>query len=205
MKKIFIIVFCLILLTGCNGKELKEVYNNMKIGESIESYQLDLRIYGENNGERVNEMYKIDNYKNQKYKIDTYNLTYYFIDGIMYEEKEIKEEIVYNKTNDEIFYDTDIILEGLNNITAKEEIENDIEGKKLKVYEVELNDEYIKELLSKIGYQNDYSEAKGKVYLENDNIYKVIYIVDGLTINGTYFRINNINDINIDVKGDSNI
>ncbi len=205
MKKIFIIVFCLILLTGCNGKELKEIYNNMKIGESIESYQLDLRIYGENNGERVNEMYKIDNYKNQKYKIDTYNLTYYFIDGIMYEEKEIKEEIVYNKTNDEIFYDTDIILEGLNNITAKEEIENDIEGKELKVYEVELNDEYIKELLSKIGYQNDYSEAKGKVYLENDNIYKVIYIVDGLTINGTYFRINNINDINIDVKGDSNI
>ena len=204
MKKVLIIL-SLILLTGCSSKEFKEAYENINIGNNIESYQLDLRIYGNRDNKRINEMYKIDNYKNQKYKIDTYNLTYYFIDGIMYEEKEIKEEIVYNKTNDEIFYDTDIILEGLNNITAKEEIENDIEGKELKVYEVELNDEYIKELLSKIGYQNDYSEAKGKVYLENDNIYKVIYIVDGLTINGTYFRINNINDINIDVKGDSNI
>ena len=134
MKKVLIIL-SLILLTGCGNKEFKSAYENMNIGKNIESYQLDLRIYGSVDNKRINKMYKIDNYKNQKYKIDTFDLTYYFIDGKMYEEKEIMEEIQYNETNENIFYDTNIILDGLNNITSKTEIENDIEGKELKVYE----------------------------------------------------------------------
>ena len=204
MKKVLIIL-SLILLTGCGNKEFKEVYENMNIGDNIESYQLDLRIYGNIDNKTINEMYKIDNYKNQKYKIDTFNLTYYFIDGKMFEEKEVMEEIQYNETNENIFYDTNIILEGLNNITSKKEIENDIEGKELKVYEVKIKDNYIKELLNKLGYTNSYNEASGKVYLENENIYKIIYIIDDLNINGTFFRINGINDINIDVKTNSEI
>ena len=204
MKKV-LIVLSLIILTGCGSKEFKEAYENINIGNNIESYQLDLRIYGNRDNKRINEMYKIDNYQNQKYKIDTFNLTYYFIDGKMYEEKEVKEEIIYNETNENIFYDTSIILEGLNNITSKKEIENDIEGKELKVYEVDLKDDYIKELLNKLGYTNSYTEASGKVYLENDNIYKVIYIVDELNINGTFFRVNGINDININVNTSSEI
>ena len=204
MKKV-LIVLSLIILTGCGSKEFKEVYENINIGNNIESYQLDLRIYGNRDNKRINEMYKIDNYKNQKYKIDTFDLTYYFIDGKIYEEKEVMEEIIYNETDENIFYDTSIILEGLNNITSKKEIENDIEGKELKVYEVELKDDYIKELLNKLGYTNSYNEASGKVYLENDIIYKVIYIVDDLNINGTFFRVNGINDINIDVNTSSEI
>ena len=204
MKKI-LIVLSLILLTGCGNKEFKEAYKNINIGDNIESYQLDLRIYGSIDDKRINEMYKIDNYKNQKYKINTFDLTYYFIDGKMYEEKEIMEEIQYNETNENIFYDTNIILEGLNNITSKTEIENDIEGKELEVYEVKLKDNYIKDLLNKLGYTNSYNEANGKVYLDNDNIYKVIYTIDDLNINGTFFRVNGINDINIDVNTSSEI
>ncbi len=204
MKKI-LIVLSLFLLTGCGNKEFKEAYKNMNIGKNIESYQLDLRIYGSIDNKRINEMYKIDNYENQKYKIDTFDLTYYFIDGKMYEEKEIMEEIQYNETKQNIFYDTNIILDGLNNITSKTEIENDIEGKELKLYEVELKDEYIKELLNKLGYINSYNEASGKIYLENNNIYKIIYTVDDLNVNGTFFRVNGINDININVKTNSEI
>ena len=204
MKKI-LIVLSLFLLTGCGNKEFKEAYKNMNIGKNIESYQLDLRIYGSIDNKRINEMYKIDNYENQKYKIDTFDLTYYFIDGKMYEEKEIMEEIQYNETKQNIFYDTNIILDGLNNITSKTEIENDIEGKELKLYEVELKGEYIKELLNKLGYINSYNEASGKIYLENNNIYKIIYTVDDLNVNGTFFRVNGINDININVKTNSEI
>lgn len=68
-----------------------------------------------------------------------------------------------------------------------------------------MKDEYIKELLNKLGYINSYNEASGKIYLENDNIYKVIYIIDDLNINGTFFRVNGINDINIDVNPSSEI
>ncbi len=196
MKKV-LLALSLILLTGCNNKEFKEAYENMNIGDNIESYQLDLRIYGNIDNKSISEMYKIDNYKNQKYKIDTFDLTYYFIDGKMYEKNETLEETKYNETEENIFYDTNIILEGLNNITSKKEIENDIKGKELKVYEVKLKDDYIKELLNKLGYTNSYNEASGKVYLENNNAYKVIYIIDELNVNGTFFRINNISDINI--------
>ena len=205
MKKIIMLLLSITLLTGCTEKEFKEKYDDMKIGESIESYQLDLRIYGNSDNKKINEMYKIDNYKNQKYKIDTLNLTYYFIDGKMYEEKEIKEEIEYNETKENIFYDTDIILQGLNNITSKKEIKNDIDGKEMKVYEVKYKDEFIKDLLNKLGYSNNYKEVKGKVYLENDKIYKIIYVIDNLNINGTFFRINGIKDFNIDVKTNSNV
>ena len=199
MKKILIIL-SVILLTGCGNEEFKKAYENINIGDNIESYQLDLRIYGNIDNESINEMYKIDNYKNLKYKIDTFDLTYYFIDGKMYEEKEILEETQYSETNENIFYDTNIILEGLNNIKSKKAIENDIEGKVLTAYEVKLKDNYIKELLNKLGYTNNYNDVSGKVYLENDNIYKIIYVVDNLNINGTFFRVNSINDININVN-----
>ena len=43
MKKLFCLLLGVILLTGC-GKDFDDNYDNMKIGENIESYQLDLRI-----------------------------------------------------------------------------------------------------------------------------------------------------------------
>ena len=56
----------------------------MQIG-NIESYQLDLRIYG-----KENKMIKIDNYKNEEFKIVTNDDTYYVLNGITYKETENK-------------------------------------------------------------------------------------------------------------------
>ena len=203
MKKV-LIVLSLIILTGCGSKEFKEVYENINIGNNIESYQLDLRIYGNRDNKRINEMYKIDNYKNQKYKIDTINVIYYFVDGRLFEEG-IDENSKYKESSENIFYDTDLILQGLNNITSKKEVENDIDGKELKVYEIKLKDEYIEELLNKLGYTNNFKEVSGKVYLENENIFKICYKIDNLNIDGAFFRINSIKDFNIDVKTNINI
>lgn len=202
MKKIIILLLSIIILTGCTDKELKEEYNDTK--NSIESYQLDLRIYGSFDNKKVNKIYKIDNYKNQKYKIDTINVIYYFVDGRLFEEQ-IDENSKYKESNENIFYDTDLILQGLNNITSKKEVENDIDGKELKVYEIKLKDEYIEELLNKLGYTNNFKEVSGKVYLENENIFKICYKIDNLNIDGAFFRINSIKDFNIDVKTNINI
>lgn len=202
MKKIIILLLSIIILTGCTDKELKEKYNDIK--NSIESYQLDLRIYGSFDNKKVNKIYKIDNYKNQKYKIDTINVIYYFVDGKLFEEQ-IDENSKYKESSENIFYDTDLILQGLNNITSKKEVENDIDGKELKVYEIKLKDEYIEELLNKLGYTNNFKEVSGKVYLENENIFKICYKIDNLNIDGAFFRINSIKDFNIDVKTNINI
>ena len=202
MKKLIILLLSIIILTGCTDKELKEKYNDIK--KSVESYQLDLRVYGSFDNKKVNKTYKIDNYKNQKYKIDTINVIYYFVDGRLFEEQ-IDENIEYKESSENIFYDTDLILQGLNNITSKKEVENDIDGKELKVYEIKLKDEYIEELLNKLGYTNNFKEVSGKVYLENENIFKICYKIDNLNIDGAFFRINSIKDFNIDVKTNSNI
>lgn len=202
MKKIIILLLSIIILTGCTDKELKEEYNDIK--NSIESYQLDLRVYGSFDNKKVNKIYKIDNYKNQKYKIDTINVIYYFVDGRLFEEQ-IDENSKYKESSENIFYDTDLILQGLNNITSKKEFENDIDGKELKVYEIKLKDEYIEELLNKLGYTNNFKEVSGKVYLENENIFKICYKIDNLNIDGAFFRINSIKDFNIDVKTNINI
>lgn len=202
MKKLIILLLSIIILMGCTDKELKEKYNDTK--NSIESYQLDLRIYGSFDNKKVNKIYKIDNYKNQKYKIDTINVIYYFVDGRLFEEQ-IDENSKYKESSENIFYDTDLILQGLNNITSKKEVENDIDGKELKVYEIKLKDEYIEELLNKLGYTNNFKEVSGKVYLENENIFKICYKIDNLNIDGAFFRINSIKDFNIDVKTNINI
>ena len=202
MKKLIILLLSIIILTGCTDKELKEKYNDTK--KSVESYQLDLRVYGNFDNKKINKTYKIDNYKNQKYKIDTINVIYYFVDGRLFEEQ-IDENIEYKESSENIFYDTDLILQGLNNITSKKEVENGIDGKELKVYEIKLKDEYIEELLNKLGYTNNFKEVSGKVYLENENIFKICYKIDNLNIDGAFFRINSIKDFNIDVKTNINI
>ena len=202
MKKLIILLLSIIILTGCTDKELKEEYNDIK--NSVEIYQLDLRVYGSFDNKKINKTYKIDNYKNQKYKIDTINVIYYFVDGRLFEEQ-IDENIEYKESSENIFYDTDLILQGLNNITSKKEVENDIDGKELKVYEIKLKDEYIEELLNKLGYTNNFKEVSGKVYLENENVFKICYKIDNLNIDGAFFRINSIKDFNIDVKTNSNI
>ena len=47
-------------------------------------------------------------------------------------------------------------------------------------------------LLNELAYDSNYNNAKGKIYIKDNNIYKIIYEIDDLTITATFFRINNI-------------
>ena len=212
MKKILLALsLFLIFLTGC-GVNLEEQYKKMEIGKEIDSYQLDLRIYGTFDNMKINEMYKIDNYKNKEFKIQTKEATYYIVNDILYKEvntddnknnkvphlSEEKNIVSYEKTNDNVFKETDILLQGLNNIKSKKEIDNDITALELEVYSIKIKDEYIKSLLKKLGYADKFEKASGKVYLQNENLYKLVCKIDDLTINATFLKVNDIKEINID-------
>ena len=189
MKKILLILIPILILTGC-GKNLNKQYEDMQIG-NIESYQLDLRIYG-----KENKMIKIDNYKNEEFKIITNDDTYYVLNGITYKEIENKET-KYEKVDEKVFTNTDLLLQALKNIKSKKEIDNDIKGLDLKLYEVTIDSNYIKSLLKELGYSEEYSNITSKVYLQNNTIYRIEHKIDDLKISATFFRVNNIKKSNI--------
>ena len=192
MKKILLILIPILILTGC-GKNLNKQYEDMQIG-NIESYQLDLRIYG-----KENKMIKIDNYKNEEFKIVTNDDTYYVLNCITYKETENKET-KYEKVDEKVFTNTDLLLQALKNIKAKKEIDNDIKGLDLKLYEVTIDSNYIKSLLKELGYSEEYSNITSKIYLQNNTIYRIEHKIDDLKISATFFRVNNIKELNINVE-----
>lgn len=192
MKKILLILIPVLILTGC-GKNLNKQYEDMQIG-NIESYQLDLRIYG-----KENKMIKIDNYKNEEFKIITNDDTYYVLNGITYKETENKET-KYEKVDEKVFTNTDLLLQALKNIKAKKEIDNDIKGLDLKLYEVTIDSNYIKSLLKELGYSEEYSNITSKIYLQNNTIYRIEHKIDDLKISATFFRVNNIKKLSINVE-----
>ena len=192
MKKILLILIPILILTGC-GKNLNKQYEDMQIG-NIESYQLDLRIYG-----KENKMIKIDNYKNEEFKIITNDDTYYVLNGITYKETENKET-KYEKVDEKVFTNTDLLLQALKNIKAKKEIDNDIKGLDLKLYEVTIDSNYIKSLLKELGYSEEYSNITSKIYLQNNTIYRIEHKIDDLKISATFFRVNNIKKLSINFE-----
>ena len=192
MKKILLILIPILILTGC-GKNLNKQYEDMQIG-NIESYQLDLRIYG-----KENKMIKIDNYKNEEFKIVTNDNTYYVLNGITYKETENKET-KYEKVDEKVFTNTDLLLQALKNIKSKKEINNDIKGLDLKLYEVTVDSNYIKSLLKELGCSEEYSNITSKVYLQNNTIYRIEHKIDDLKISATFFRVNNIKKLNINFE-----
>ena len=192
MKKILLILIPILILTGC-GKNLNKQYEDMQIG-NIESYQLDLRIYG-----KENKMIKIDNYKNEEFKIVTNYDTYYVLNGITYKETENKET-KYEKVDEKVFTNTDLLLQALKNIKSKKEIDNDIKGLDLKLYEVTIDSNYVKSLLKELGYSEEYSNITSKIYLQNNTIYRIEHKIDDLKISATFFRVNNIKELNINVE-----
>ena len=61
MKKI-ILIFVILLSVSCNNKKMTEEYNNIKEAkDNIDSYKLDLRVYGILNDKKVNEIVKVIN------------------------------------------------------------------------------------------------------------------------------------------------
>lgn len=212
MKKILALTLGLLVLTGCGNKNMTENYDNMNIGTNIDSYQLDLRVYGTNNGTSVNKMYKIDNYKNEQFTINTSDATYYVLNGKTYKTtndtigvdrtKYVTDDSInseYQVVDESIFHNTDIFLQGLNNIKTKETTDNDMSATgDYTVYNITLKDSYVKDLLKELGFSDSYTDCSGKAYIDKDNnIYRIIYKIDSLTLNGAFFRINSINELNI--------
>lgn len=70
MKKVLLLIAGVLVLSGCANKEMETFYDNTKAGGKIESYQMDLRIYGTFKEESFSEIVKIDNYKGKQFKID---------------------------------------------------------------------------------------------------------------------------------------
>ncbi|HOZ54136.1 MAG TPA: hypothetical protein PKY25_02275, partial [Bacilli bacterium] len=74
MKKICLLLICLLLLTGCAKSDLKKYYENMSVeSKKISGYRLDLRIVGNTDKIIVNKTIKISNYKNTDYEISETN------------------------------------------------------------------------------------------------------------------------------------
>ena len=206
-KIILGIIFLFVLVVGCGKKDIIiNNYKNMKIGESINSYSLTLILSGNFDSRKVNQMFIIDNFMNNQYTIDRENNTYYVIDNKTYIKNDLTDILIgklknYKAPNhieidENIFHDTNLIISGLESIKTKKSIKNDIDKIKLDVYEVTIDEYYIKNLLNALGFNGEYNNAKVKVYLNDKYIYKIIYNIDDLTINASYTKINEIEQLN---------
>lgn len=96
MKKVMLVLIGVLLLSGCTNKEMVTFYENTKAGEKIDSYQLDLRIYGNYDDETYSEIVRIDNYKGTQYKID-----YISKNDIKVQEETIDEEPIEEENTEE--------------------------------------------------------------------------------------------------------
>ncbi len=96
MKKVLLGIIGVLILTGCTNKEMVSYYENTKAGGKIDSYQLDLRIYGTYGDKTFNEIVRVDNYKGTQFKVD--NIGKNIVVPNMEEEKEPNSE----ETNDDM-------------------------------------------------------------------------------------------------------
>ncbi len=223
MKKILLLVFGILLLSGCQNKEMLTFYENTKVGDKTESYQLDLRIYGNYDSKTYNEIVKIDNYKETQYKIDyisnqkeeiieetneeTNELEMplrvdnasYRIDQKNYEQKDgvfvEVESLMYTNPNAYL----EVLSKASNVETLKEE---KIGLDSYKTYSFKVNKKDMEAIL-KDGALKDLklkSDVSAKVWIDKDNrVYKVIYYLiegkDKVEINASFFRFNIIKDM----------
>lgn len=100
MKKIILAFIGVVLLSGCTNKELLSYYENTQAGGKIDSYQLDLRIFGNYGEESFSEAVKIDNYKGTQFKIDYVSKNLPIITEESETEVEETEENVENEIED---------------------------------------------------------------------------------------------------------
>ncbi len=89
MKKLFLAIIGVLILSGCTNKEMVSYYENTKAGDKIDSYQLDLRIYGTYKEKSYSEIVRVDNYKGTQFKID-----YISKNDVRFNKDVKKEEVV---------------------------------------------------------------------------------------------------------------
>ena len=208
VASLIIVILAVIVFKNIQAKTdttLVKYYEAMQM-DKIDSYTLDLRVYGK----EINNNVRIDNYKGEQMRISIMNPEFdlenpaslreieYLIDkGTVYQEGEITEEnpvSTYAKVNDEVVYkNTDIFLEGLTKVSEV----SDAYNKSLGIidyvaYDVTFKEEAVGAILKELKLDNIKVEGdiEGQVYLKDDYVYRVVYELDNLTINATYFGIN---------------
>lgn len=126
-SKLMAVLFAsLVLLTGCTSSELKTVYKSMQIGEGkINGYNINVRLFGLYNSEKVSQSITIQNYMNKTIKVvDSSN-------NKVYVRKDNKNFVLVGENNEEnIDFDFRPIGNGRDDrFRENEEIfEEDLEG-----------------------------------------------------------------------------
>jgi hypothetical protein len=221
MKKILFVI-CILFLVGCSSKKLDKAYQTiLQIDDNIDSYTMDLRIYGNLNNKKVNEIVKIKNTKDT-YEIDIKNnediTTIHNIDNYIYDSNSNVNKIYviagktyivndnkYVRTTNEVKYDNpSIYLEALNYIENVYSIGEEKIGEQLyKRYSITLNRKTMNDIISDTTLNNITvnKNTNANVYLDKKNhLYKIIYYLKDLTISVSYFEINEDTYINLPIE-----
>ncbi|MDD3048830.1 MAG: hypothetical protein PHQ89_02425 [Bacilli bacterium] len=212
LKKV-IALTTVMLLVGCTNKAIKESYEKMEVGkEGINGYILDLRIYGTNGEEKVNEVVRVTNYNNEEYKIvksivgniisKTTEETTYIKDGKTYAQNE--EGLVVETAKEINYKDPSVYLEGLNNITknGKEQSET-IGEKKYTYYDVTFSKKIVNTILKDTSLKDleVTKNVEGQVYINSEGyVYRIIYNLDTITINANYYGVDTVRSIIMESK-----
>jgi hypothetical protein len=201
----------LLFIAGCGNKALKENYDNMEIGkDNINGYKLDLRIYGKNGNNTVNEIIRVTDYNDKEYEITKVSTsikdiesgnneeTIYIKDGKTYvEDKNGK----YIEGKNDTYNNPSLYLEGLKNIKSREEpIKKKIGENSYTKYNVVFKNSIVKEIVEDtvLKGMNIKEDVNGEVYIDKEGyVYRIIYKLDGVTINANYYGMNTVRPINI--------
>ena len=217
-KKILIVCAVLLLATGCGVKALKSNYSKMQVGDKgISGYLIDLRVYSDNRED--SKILRINNSKGD-YEITTINTSInrdrtktttttenpsilddrevtYVKDGTVYTAGE-DGKYKADKT-DVAFTNPTVYLEGLKNMSSLDK------GTKTKIGENEYTlykVKFTKKVVQKILEDTNLKDVKvsgnveGEIYIDKDGyVYRMVYSLETLTINATYFSIDNPKNI----------
>ena len=168
-----------LLLTGCGKADLYSAYKKMSVGSGknqISGYQVNIRLYGLYNGEKVSDIFLVQNYLNKGFKIvdSNNNKTYYRVNGVNYEyiapekdndelglgydfgatigeDGEIVEETgTYEKTDKKVpFTDTDLFLKTLLKAKSVEKpVTEEISGEAYQKYSFKVSKAVMKRVIA---------------------------------------------------------
>ena len=211
MKKTLIFFGMILLMTGCYNQKLKANYNHMQIGkDGINSYILDLRIYGTTIDSNINEFVRISNYKNMDFKIENNSnrvkdennalaSIIYVLKGKTYTKG---LDGIYNLTHETVNYNNpSVYLDGLKNIISigKKKITT-INKNKYDTYDAVFDKAIVSNLIKDTSLK-DLTVTKninGKIYLDSKGyVYRIIYNINDIVINANYFGINTVRKIEL--------
>ena len=220
IKKVLIMFTLVLGLVGCRDKALDKNYEKMQLTkDGLDSYQADIRIYGEYNDNRVNEYLKVSNYKNEQViirdsKASILGKSYIIYDNGKTYSVTSNNEITVVSNNK--YADTAIYLEGLKNLKNIEKKKDEvISNKTYSIYSADVEKEVFESILMDTVIEEIELEKKvpAKIWIDKDGyIHRIIYYLDDaiedygspLEISVRYYNFNNVKKKDFDPKAKAN-